>query len=76
MTSNIKGALFLARFTPGIIFKSSLTDNFYPYRLSIPTKWKIFLVLLRVVFVFEKNKNKAFQNGFFLMKMLYIKRML
>ena len=44
------------------------------HRLFLPTKWKIFLVPLWVVFVFEKIKNKALQNGLFLMKILYIER--
>ena len=57
-----------------IIIKVHLLRIFIRHRLSLPMKWKIFLVPLRVVFVFEKIKNKILQNGFFLMEMLYIER--
>ena len=76
LISSAKGALFLTRLfaTEKLLFKVHLLRIFIRHKLSLLTKWKIFLVPLRFVFAFEKIKNKTLQNGFFLMEMLYIER--
>ena len=48
-----------------IIIKGSFNEIFIRHRLYLPTKWKMFLVPLLAVFVFEKIKNKLSRMVFF-----------
>ena len=48
-----------------LLVKVYLRRIFIHHSLLLPMKWKIFLVPLWVLFVFEKIKNKTLQNGFF-----------
>ena len=58
-----------------LFLEAQLLRIFIHHKLFLPTKWKIFLVPLWGVFVFEKIKNKTSQNVFFfLMKVLYIEK--
>ena len=73
MISSAKGTLFLTR-----LFATAYSLRDYSLLLKVRLLRifirQIFLVLLRVVFVFEKIKNKILQNGFFLVEMLYIEK--
>ena len=48
-----------------ILLKVHLLRFFIRHRLYLPTKWKMFLVPLLAVFVFEKIKNKLCRMVFF-----------
>ena len=65
MISNGKGALFLTRFTTKNFFKVHSLRHFIHHGLPLSTKWKVFLVLLWFVSLFEKIKNKTLHNVFF-----------
>ena len=57
-----------------LLLRAHLQRIFIRHRLSLQTKWEMFLVPLWVVFVFEKIKNKVCRMAFFLEKIFYIER--